>query len=137
MIRAATREEAAGEAAVETVNEEVFEKVSEEESEKETTNVVVPTVKVAETANKVEAKETTVAEEAVVNKEGLKSKSNVAGSTTNPGIDVDDEFCRNDSFEAKSSSDLSYFCAAAASAAVPKRKLAGFDYLSMKMSDSE
>ena len=74
--------------------------------------MVVPTVKVAETANKVEAKETTVAEEVVVNKEGLKSKSNIAGSATNLGIDVDDEFCRNDSFEAKSSSSLSY-CAAA------------------------
>ena len=53
------------------------------------------------------------------------------------GIDVEDEFCRNDSFEAKSSLALSYCCAAAAAAAVPKRKLAGFDYLSMKMSDSE
>ena len=117
------------------MNEAVVEKVSEEESEKETTNVVVPTVKVAETANKVEAKETTVAEEAVVNKEGLKSKSNIAGSATNPGIDVDDEFCRNDSFEAKSSSSLSY--GAAAADAVPIRKLGGVDYLSMYPSDSE
>ena len=51
--RAAAREEAAGVAAV---NEEEVGKVSGEESEKETNNVVVSTVKVAETANKVEAK---------------------------------------------------------------------------------
>ena len=51
--RAAAREEAA---AVAAVNEEEVGKVSEEESEKETNNVVVSTVKVAETANKVEAK---------------------------------------------------------------------------------
>ena len=34
--------------------------------------MVVPTVEYAETANKVEAKETTVAEEAVVNRKDLK-----------------------------------------------------------------
>ena len=51
--RAAAREEAAGVAAV---NEEEVGKVSGEESEKETNNVVVSTVKVAETANKVGAK---------------------------------------------------------------------------------
>ena len=101
--------------------------------------MVVPTVKVAETANKVEAKETTGPEEVVVNKEELKSKSNIAGSATNPRIDVDDEFCRNDSFEAKSSSTLSHCCAAAAAAAAaaPIRKLGGVDYLLMYPSDSE
>ena len=70
-----------------------------------------------------------------MNKEVLKRKSNVAGSATNLGIDVDDEFCHNDSFEAESSSSLSY-CAAAA-ATVPLRKLGGVDYLSMYPSDSE
>ena len=95
-----------------------------------------PTPQVAETApKKVEAKETPVAEEAVNIKEVIKSKPNVAGSATNPGIVVDDEFCPNVSFEAKPSSTLSY-CAAAATAA-PVYKLGGVDYLSMYPSDSE
>ena len=63
--------------------------------------------------------------------EGLKSKSNVSGTATNPGIDVDDEFCRNDSFEVKSSSSLSY-CAA-----VTIRKLGGVDYLSIHQTQNE
>ena len=61
--------------------------VSEEYSRKETLNDFVPTVQVADTAGKVETKDTTVAEEAVI-KKVIKSKSklNVAESATNPGI---------------------------------------------------
>ena len=61
-----------------------------------------PTLQVAETAPKnVEAKKTPVAEEVVDLKEVMKSKPNVSGSSTNPGIVVDDELCSNDSFEAQ------------------------------------
>ena len=67
--------------------------VSEEYSVKETSNVFVPTVQVDETADKVEAKDTTVAEEAAIKKViKSKSESNVAESANNPGIEVDEEF---------------------------------------------
>ena len=108
------------------MNEHEVETVSEEESANETTNVIVLTVQVVETANKVDDKDTTVVEETIINKEVTKSKLNVAGRATDPAIEVDDGLCTNNYFEANLSSICSY-CAAAA-AAVPIRKLGGVNY---------
>ena len=64
-----------------------------------------------------------------VTREKCKLKS--AENASDPVIDeVADEFCSNDSYETKPKSSCS--CGAAA---VPERKLAGFDYLSMWPSD--
>ena len=62
-------------------------------------------------------------------KEQLRS----AEKASNQVIDeVNDEFCSNESYETKPKSSCS--CGAAA---VPERKLSGFDYLSMYPSDYE
>jgi hypothetical protein len=75
----------------------------------------------------LEVKET----EEVGNKEEKTTrKTNVVGNTTIPVIEVQDEFCPNESYETKSSNTPLSYCAAA----VPERKLAGFDYYSLKYS---
>jgi hypothetical protein len=68
-------------------------------------------------------KEVEETEEVGKKDEKTASKIGVVEKATVPEIELQDEFCPNESYETKSNTTLSY-CAAAA----PSRKLAGFDY---------
>ena len=124
--RAALRD-AAATAAEQSGAGSATEKVTEERVEDiEKDPTVVAKAKVVEETKEVAVKALEVKEtEEVANKE-----ENTTSKTTIPVIEVQDEFCPNESYETKSSNTpLSYSAAAA-----PSRKLAGFDYYSLKYS---